>query len=210
MEPKDEMRDLVERARAGDREAFEKLVDLNRVRIRALVASRWNARIVVGVDIDDVYQETLLRAFEAVGRFEWRGEDSFAAWLAGIVQNVIGSLARRRALERRAQSDAEPPAETTSPSRMLRREERFDRLEASLAKLSEDHREVISLIRLKGLSFEEAGRRMDRTPDAVKQLLYRALRQLRSTFGETDSLHLPEERRLEHGERDARPGSAPR
>ena len=83
----------------------------------------------------------------------------------------------------------------------MRREERFERLEASLEKLSVDHREVILLTRVEGLTFAETAARMGRSPDAVKQLLYRALRELRSTFGETASLHLPD-RRL-GGERES-------
>ena len=48
---------LIEAAKSGDREAFETLVSQDCNRIRALVASRLNARIVFGVEVDDVYQE---------------------------------------------------------------------------------------------------------------------------------------------------------
>lgn len=202
MDERDETQSLIASARSGDRPAFDRLVELYRPRLRALVSSRWSSRVVVGVDVDDVYQETILRAFGGIGRFEWRGEESFMAWLAGIAANVIDSLARRRALDRRARITAEIPVEVLSPSKAIRREERFDRLQDSIAKLSAEHREVISLIRLKGLSFAEAASRMGRSPDAVRQLLYRALRQLRSTFGDTESLHLPQRRLGDPGGRD--------
>jgi RNA polymerase sigma-70 factor (ECF subfamily) len=163
----------------------------HRPRIVALVASRLAARLAMGVDHDDVYQETILRALDASGKLEWRGPDSFLRWIGGIVDNVILELARRRARERKVELQGDWPAEDATPSRAALREERFERLKASLAGLSADHRQVVLLTRIRGLSFEEAARAMSRTPDAVKQLLYRALRELKERFGDTESLHLP-------------------
>jgi RNA polymerase sigma-70 factor (ECF subfamily) len=183
---------LISSARSGDREAFGQLVSRDRSRLRALVASRLAAHVVLGVDIEDVYQETLLRAFKSISRLEWRGEESFLRWAGGIAEHVILDLARRRARERRTSLDkADVPDRGVSPSHALRRDERFERLAASLKRLSPEHREVIVLTRVERLNFDEAARRMGRSPDAVKQLLYRALKQLKAEFGDTESLHLP-------------------
>ena len=57
--------------------------------------------------------------------------------------------------------------------------------------LSPDHRKVIELARLEGLKIQDIARRMQRSPGAVKQLLSRALDQLKSRFGDTESLNLP-------------------
>jgi RNA polymerase sigma-70 factor (ECF subfamily) len=183
---------LVEAAKAGDREAFEKLVSRERPRIRALVGSRLHAHIVLGVSADDVYQETLLRACQSIGRFEWKGKDSFLRWLGGIAENIILHLARKRARERSEPLEEDVPAREVSPSRAVRREERFQRLEDALDELSLEHRKVIRLVILEGLTFDEAARRMDRSREAIKRLLYRALRNLKSVFGDTESLHLPD------------------
>ena len=183
--------ELIEAAKAGDREAFERLVSQERNRIRALVASRVNARIVFGVEVDDVYQETLLRAYQTITNFEWRGRDSLLHWLGGIAENVILHLARKRARERRVPLEADVPAEVVSPSRAISREERFQRLEDSLDELSPEHREVIMRVRVEGLTFEQVAEEMGRSPEAVKRLLYRALKNLKSVFGDTESLHLP-------------------
>jgi RNA polymerase sigma-70 factor (ECF subfamily) len=78
-----------------------------------------------------------------------------------------------------------------SQSKNLRRRERFERLKGSLAALSPDHRQVILLARVERLSIEDVARRMDRSPEATRQLLWRAMKQLKASFGETDSLHLP-------------------
>ncbi|MBI4601615.1 MAG: RNA polymerase sigma factor [Planctomycetes bacterium] len=193
-EPQD-TRELVSAARDGDRAAFEALVARHRGRIRALVASRLEAWLALGADADDVYQETLLRALKSIARLEWRGEGSFLRWLGGIADNVILELSRKRARERQVALDGldvRVPAADASPSRALRREERLERLEGSLASLSPDHRRVIVLTRIEGLTFEEAAQRMGRSADAVKQLLYRALKELKEAFGDTESLHLPD------------------
>jgi RNA polymerase sigma factor (sigma-70 family) len=79
----------------------------------------------------------------------------------------------------------------------MRREERWERLEKSLAALSPDHREVIRLARIEGLEVREIAARMGRTPSAVKNLLLRALKELKRSFGDTESLRLPGGRSLE-------------
>lgn len=183
---------LIEAAKAGDREAFETLVSHDCDRIRALVASRLNARIVFGVEVDDVYQETLLRAFRSIAKFEWRGRDSLLHWLGGIADNVVLHLARKRARERRVPLDEDVSVEGVSPSRAMRREERLQRLEDSLVELSPEHREVIMRVRVEGLTFQQVAEEMGRSPEAVKRLLYRALKHLKSAFGDTESLHLPD------------------
>jgi len=104
---------------------------------------------------------------------------------------VILDLARQRAREQRASLEGKPPDSAVSAGRALRRDERFGRLGAALERLSPEHREIIVLTRLKRLSFDEAATRMGRTPDAAKQLLYRALKRLKEEFGDTESLHLP-------------------
>lgn len=184
--------DLLSAARAGDRAAFEALVSRNRSRIRTIAASRLKTRIVLGVTADDVHQETLLRALKAIASCEGRDEEAFLRWLGGIAENVVLELARKKARDRTVPLEGDLAAVEPSPSKALRRDERFERLAESLECLSADHREAVLLVRVKGLGFKEAAQRMGRSPDAVKQLLYRALRQLKETFGDTESLSLPD------------------
>ena len=71
------------------------------------------------------------------------------------------------------------------------REERFDRLEEALKSLSPDYQKVILLARVERLHLDEVAERMGRSRGAVRQLLWRALHELKNVFGETESLHLP-------------------
>jgi RNA polymerase sigma-70 factor (ECF subfamily) len=193
-------KELVERAQAGDRGAFDELIGLHRGRIEALIGSRLGARLGRELELDDVLQETLLGAFRSLGSFRWRGEDSFLRWLGGIAEHVILTAARRARRHPEVPLDREVAASGDSPSRELRRGERFERFQAALDSLDPEARQVITLARLEGHSVQEVARRMGRTPNAVSILLYRSLIKLKAAFGDTESLRLPRRRLEDNGE----------
>ena len=112
-------------------------------------------------------------------------------WLAGIANHVVHEQAKRQKLRRAAPLDVDIAEDSLSQSKAQRREERFDRLEEAVKALSPDHRRVILLARVERLPLHEVAQRMGRTRGATRQLLWRALQELRKVFGETESLHLP-------------------
>jgi RNA polymerase sigma-70 factor (ECF subfamily) len=198
---------LVLRAQAGDRSAFDALALELRGRLEALIRTRLGAELARALEVDDVAQETFLKAYESIDRFRWKGKDSFFRWLGGIAEHVILNWARSRPRERAGAWNADAGeadiAQTApSPSKAARRNERFERFETVLESLSPDYRTVVRLARLEGPSIEETARRMGRSPNAVSHLLLRALRKLRSAFGDTESLSLPDRALREEGERD--------
>lgn len=75
----------VRRAQAGDRDAFDELVEGARSRLEALIRSRLGPSLDKSLEVEDVFQETVLRAFHGIDRFEWRGDDSLFRWLSGII-----------------------------------------------------------------------------------------------------------------------------
>jgi RNA polymerase sigma-70 factor (ECF subfamily) len=190
---------LAQRARDGDRETFAALLESCRDGICAYVEARLGKELRRRVDVDDVVQDAALRAFLSIHTFEWRGEKSFLRWLCAIAENVVRDLARARRVEE-LPLRREVPGAISSPSKGPRREERFHRLLRAYEKLDPDHREVIRLARLEGLTVKEISERMGRSSSAVRHLLLRALRELREFFGgETESVHLPEWRLSEGG-----------
>ncbi len=191
---------LVERAGQGNREAFDTLVGRSRKELERHVASRLGGRLRGKLERDDLLQETVARALESIGRFEWQGEGSFRRWLFGIAENVTREAARK--LRRGPDLEAFPdlPGTDSSPSKHVRRSERFERLQEAIRRLSPDHRRVILLVRIEGLTIREVAERMERSVSSVKNLLLRAMRAMRETLPETESLTLPP-RRLE-GEED--------
>ena len=86
--------------------------------------------------------------------------------------------------------DRDPTGDGASPSKGIRRRERLERLEVSMKALSPDYRTVLRLSRMDGLSIKEIAKQMGRSESAVKNLLLRATKQLRQSFGDTESLNL--------------------
>jgi RNA polymerase sigma-70 factor (ECF subfamily) len=190
-------RSLLERARGGDREAFGEIAERFRPRLANQIEARLGPALRAVLEVEDVLGETFACALESIERFQWRDEETFYRWLGSIAEHVIRNASRKQGWSQLA-LDRDVAAAGASPSADLRRGERFDRLEAALNRLSPDHRRALVLARLEGLTIEEISRRMDRSRDAVKKLLARALHELRRYFGDTESFHLPD-RRLDGG-----------
>ncbi len=182
---------LIEAARRGDTRAYENLIERYRDRLERSVRSRLAKFGASAIQADDVVQETLVRGFQALERFRWEGDDSLFRWLAGISRRVVLAAQRERLPTSDLDRASQVPARDVSPSRALRREERFLRLKAALRGLNDRDREVILLTRIEGLTTREVAERTGRSHDAVRQLLSRALRKLRSSFGDTESLAFP-------------------
>ncbi|MBI4584031.1 MAG: sigma-70 family RNA polymerase sigma factor [Planctomycetes bacterium] len=202
IDEEDPIKSLVNRAQEGDRAAFEELVTKARQGLLASVRLRIGAHLRAKLDPEDVIQETFLKAFQSLERFQWQGKDSFDRWLQGIAENLILDAAKRERVRQDLQIPRDPPGESTTASKHLRREERFERLKKSIEGLSPDYQKVILLARIDGLKIDEIAERMDRSPSAVKNLLFRAMKELRRSFGDTESLHLPQKNLRESSPRD--------
>ena len=188
----DSHRVLIERAQRGDRAAFDRLASAATDALLARIQRRMSRELQEDLGPDDVVQETFFRAFRSLEKFSWQGEGSFESWLYGIALKIILHSARERGKWNLLRVTREPEAADPSPSHQQRREERFDRLERSLDSLSPLYRRVVQLARIEGLSIAEIAERMERSPSSVRNLLFRAMKQLRESFGDTESLGLPD------------------
>ena len=206
---------LLDKAQGGDQEAFEALVKNHAASLKSFIHFELARRFGRGADAEDVLQETLLRAWQSIHRLRGREGSIFRRWLCMIAKHVIQDRARRLKRERAAfdsrlaiQSprskggkwgcaDALLAAKVDPPSKVVRRNERFERLEEAMSTLSPVHRKVVFLARVQGLPIKEVARRIGRSDDATSMLLLRAMHKLKAAFGDTDSLHLPRGRSLE-------------
>lgn len=164
--------ELVERARSGDPEAFEKLVDreLNDLLrlATAIVLDRELAR--------DVVQDSLLAAWRGLGSL--RDPEAFDAWIRRIVVH------RARNAVRRPRSIALATRELMDPNdRFL--EDAID-LEQAMRSLSADARVTISLHYLDGLTTEEIAVLLGIPQGTVKSRLFEARTRLRAALGDSD------------------------
>lgn len=164
---------LVRRTLAGDVGAFEALVDRH-----AGVVHRVAARIVGPGEAEDVTQDAFLRAFHRLDRY--RGEGSFRAWLLQIVHNTALSALRRRpeAPPEEASVLDERPSGDRLPAERLEERERVDRLQLKLGLLRPEHRSVLVLRDIEGLSYDEVARVTEMPLGSVKGRLHRARSEL--------------------------------
>ncbi len=184
---------LFDKAQAGDRDAFQELVGQFSQRLQNQIRVRMGPRVRGRLEVDDLHQETLLRAFESIGKVKWDGEERFYRWMSSIAEHLILNATQKRSFAELKLDDREV-ASDSSPSKPPRRFERFERLEQAFQHLSPDQRKALALSRLEGLKLKEVAKAMGRSPEAVRKLIARALLQLKANFGDTESLHLPDMR----------------
>lgn len=166
--------ELVAATLAGDMSAFERLVE----RYRDLVV-RVAARIVGREEAEDVAQDSLLRAFHRLDKF--RHEAPFRSWLLRIVHNTaLNHLARRvpTPVEEVPEVEEGMTSSERSPARNLEERERRDRLAVKLTQLRPQHRSVLVLRDVEGLSYEEISAVTEMPLGSVKGRLHRARAEL--------------------------------
>lgn len=173
---------VVERARAGDQEAFRVLVERHSGNIFRL-AYRMTGN---EHDAEDVVQEAFLRAYRQLKRFE--GRAAFSTWLYRIaVNSALDQMrSRTRHEERREASDPERPdplarlpAAGPSPERLVFSAQVQERVAAALAQLTPKERAAFVLRHFEGQSIEEIGRALGVRASAAKNNVFRAVQKLR-------------------------------
>ena len=165
--------ELVRRTTRGELSAFEQLVDRHRP-----VVVRVAARIVGSDDAEDVSQDTFLRAFHRLRGF--RGDAPFRMWLLRITRNAaLDHLARRSpaAVDPGTLDEVTATNGPREPEGRLETRERIERLEQKLRLLSLEHRTVLILRDIEGLSYREITDLTDWPLGSVKGRLHRARRE---------------------------------
>lgn len=164
---------LVERASAGDRDAFRELYRQNVGAVHAFLRNR-----VGPGPAEDLTAETFCRAFEHIGRFEWRGAP-FRSWLFRIAYHQVVARSRRKDTHLILQDDPEPAATEGHEDAVIARLE-GEVVVAALATLPETHRAVLELRYMQDLPVSETAEILEISEEAVRALTYRALKSLRA------------------------------
>jgi RNA polymerase sigma-70 factor (ECF subfamily) len=172
---------IVERALAGDADAFGEIV------------RRWERRIfalaygILGREEDarDATQETFIAAFRNLRGF--RGEAKVSSWLHRIAVNQC--ITRQRRARTRAENSLEAETESggekfaapdaASPARLAEGRERTEAVRRAVSALPPELREVIVMKEFEELTFQEIADALDVPLSTVKSRLYTALKQLR-------------------------------
>jgi RNA polymerase sigma factor RpoE len=175
--------ELVRRVQGGDLPAYDELVRRYQERIYATLYHMTSNH----EDANDLAQESFIKAFQAIRSF--KGDSSFFTWLYRIAVNkTINFLKQRRNRGHMSLNDLDLNAEhdpalvalisDKTPRRDLNLTELQEKLNAALLKLSEDHRLVVTLHDIQGLSHEQISKIMDCNVGTVRSRLFYARQQL--------------------------------
>lgn len=170
--------ELVRRVQRGDVAAFDLLVRKYQHRIAALIGryvADWS-------EVQDVAQETFIRAYRAIGNF--RGDAQFYTWLHRIAVNTaknhLVAHNRRPPTDDIDIDDAEQfdsgirLRDSDTPERELMRQQLEQTVVRAVEALPEELRVAISLREVDGLSYEEIAERMGCPIGTVRSRIFRA------------------------------------
>jgi RNA polymerase sigma-70 factor (ECF subfamily) len=177
--PEAEEGELIRRSRKGDGQAFSTLVERYQRRVTGV------AMAVVHNQDDalEIAQEAFVRAYQNLGKFEERS--SFSTWLYRIAANLAIDRRRREGRQvvlRGEEGESELariPSGTGDSFKEAARGELAQRLSAALNELTPEHRAVILLREVEGLSYDEISEILDCPRGTVMSRLHYARGHLR-------------------------------
>lgn len=174
----------VTRARGGDSDAFRLLVERHSKPIfRVAYRMTGNEH-----DADDVVQETFLRAYRTLDRFEERA--NFSTWLHRIAVNCSLDLLRARGRQDRhyggdpeeAESMGAIKSDAMLQDRLLLSAELQTHVTKAMERLTGNERTAFVLRHFEGMPVEEIGKTLGIQVNAAKHTIFRAVRKLRESL----------------------------
>jgi RNA polymerase sigma-70 factor (subfamily 1) len=191
---------LIERLRAGDREALGPWLSVRRATLLAFVERRLGTALRRKLEPDDLLQDVNAEAVRSFGEMDLSNRDPFS-WLCQIAERRIIDAHRRffgsqkRDAGREVALDA--PADTergglihllvasmTTASQAFSRDQREIRLLAALDKLPPDQRAVLQMRYVENLPSKQIAERMGKSDGSIRVLLSRSLARLQQFLGE--------------------------
>lgn len=173
--------ELATKARERDIEAFGRIYDMCVDSVYRFAFYKIGNR----QDAEDVTEETFLRAFKSIGRYEKR-DCPFTAWLFRIAQMAVADF--YRSMPRRLSADSGNGAAELVPDPKAHIDVdaglRAEDVAALIKRLSPDQQNVIALRFLAGLKLSETAVMLGKNENAVKALQHRGLQALRKIIEE--------------------------
>ena len=190
---------LVILAKNGDESALDTLCRIYGERVWWMVRFRMGKELRSKLESMDLAQDVLIHALQGMGDFTYKNEGDFVRWLSKIVQNALrDNLDKLHAGKRDIHKElplggcksatnnrfvvSPGPIDITTPSVIISKKEDLARLAKAIDMLKPEYREVIILTKIDGLSYSEVGERLDRSADAARMLVSRAMASLTVVF----------------------------
>ena len=178
-------RSLLERAGAGDQDAFVEFVRLYEVRVAGVVRRLLDDER----DLEEVVQDVFVQAWRNVDHY--RGESSVSTWLYRIATNQALMKLRRKQLQLvdideapAAQQPQTPPSQ--APDERAEAAELRSFVAERIRELPFEYRAALVLRDIEGLSNEEVAQTLEISLPAAKSRIHRARMQLREQLQERD------------------------
>jgi RNA polymerase sigma-70 factor (ECF subfamily) len=174
--------DLIAQVQTGNHDAFERLIRLHEKRVYT-IALRMTGDTE---DAFDVSQDILLRVYSNIGMF--KGESSFSTWLYRLATNVcldfLRKRKRRRARETSLDGDEggevrDMPDTRYTPEKAFEKLELREEIRRALDRISPEHRQILLLREISGLSYTEISKALGLEIGTVKSRIARAREQMR-------------------------------
>jgi len=178
---------LVARSKAGDMKAYDDLVMRHRNRIFSMIRNMTHHE----ADAWDLTQDVFIKAWNAIEHFEEKSK--FSTWLYRIAHNVVYDWSRKRKHEITGELNDEileydriDPAAVASPhlehspDQKIAIDELKIKIESALAKISTEHREIVILKDVQGLSYKEIANVLGCTIGTVMSRLFYARQKLQT------------------------------
>ena len=182
-------RELVRRAQANDKEAYEELIARHQQRVFAVAAGILRRH----EDIEDIAQQVFVKAYFSLKRFD--GRAAFSTWLYRITLNECWDLLRKKKVrpllyesdlsEEQAQRVADSESDGAGPD-IRQRLENQQRVEHLLEGLEERDKLMLILKEVEGFSIEEIAEVLELNANTVKVRLFRARGRIVRKAGERD------------------------
>lgn len=175
-------RDLVDLAKDGDTQAFGKLVQRHQQRIHRLAVHMLRDR----AEAEDVTQETFIRAYQALSRFDGRSEPY--TWFYRITINLSLNRIRSRKTARTSHDTDDPRLDgllidkrpdSADPQHSAQRRELYETLTAGIDQLSDTLRTTLILVCIDGRSHEDVALILGAPEGTIAWRIHEARRKLR-------------------------------
>jgi RNA polymerase sigma-70 factor (ECF subfamily) len=172
-------RQLVARAQAGDKRAFELLVEKYQRKLARLL-SRF---IRDPAEVEDVTQEAFIKAYRALPAF--RGDSAFYTWLYRIgintAKNYLMAMGRRAPTSTEVEAEdaegfeeGEQLRDINTPESLLLSNEIAETVNSTIEQLPEELRTAIQMREIEGMSYEDIAKAMDCPIGTVRSRIFRA------------------------------------
>lgn len=167
-----QVRGLVDRSVDGDFEAFGEIYSIYLDRIYRYVVYQVDDKMIA----EDLTEETFIKAWEAIGKYKWKGQP-FSAWLYRIAHNQV--IDYFRTTRRDLTLKEELPAEAAEPEQEAEEKLGQQEMIKAISYLPAQQKQVIILKFIEGLDNPEIAQIMGKSQGAVRVMQMRALAALR-------------------------------